>query len=54
MRTAPDDRPAPFAARRPFDRLTSDAFFALWKSADSDLLPLIEARREYARLIRHG
>jgi len=26
------------------------AFFALWKDADSDLLPLKEAHREFARL----
>jgi tetratricopeptide (TPR) repeat protein/predicted Ser/Thr protein kinase len=27
-----------------------EAFFALWKNADADLQPLIEARREYAAL----
>jgi hypothetical protein len=26
------------------------AFFTLWKDADPDLLPLTDARREFARL----
>ena len=31
-------------------RKAYDALFALWQGADSDLRPLLDARREYARL----
>jgi hypothetical protein len=31
-------------------RKSYEAFFELWKQADADLVPLREARQEYARL----
>jgi hypothetical protein len=42
VRAVHDD---PAGARRSYQE-----FFALWKDADADLLPLAEARREFARL----